>query len=100
LIKEVKHRTNVVGVFPDKASVIRLVGPVRKEQTDDWQLARRYSSLESMQKLYDPQLSIMTEPVLFLWLLCINIIELYRIHTMAIYTIDKDANQSKTNGAK
>lgn len=65
LNKEVKRRTNVVGVFPDEASVIRLVGPVLQEQADDWQIARRYFSLESMHKLYDPQPLIMAEPVPF-----------------------------------
>ena len=65
LNKEVKRRTNVVGVFPDDESVIRLVGSVLKEQADEWQIASRYFSLESMRKLYDPQPLIMAEPIPF-----------------------------------
>lgn len=50
--KEVKRRTNVVGVFPDGAAAIRLTGAVLVEIDDEWQAGKRYFSLESMRKLY------------------------------------------------
>ncbi len=51
---EIKRRTNVVGVFPNDASVARLVTAVVVETHDEWAVAeRRYLSEESMAKLYD-----------------------------------------------
>jgi putative transposase len=54
LNKEVKRRADVVGIFPNEASIVRLIGAVLLEQNDEWQLMHRYMQVEAMAELLTP----------------------------------------------
>ncbi len=53
---EIKRRTNVVGIFPDPKAIVRLVGAILLEQNDEWAVARRSMTLETIRPAGDAEL--------------------------------------------
>ncbi len=53
LNREVKRRADVIGIFPNDEAIIRLVGALMLETNDEWAVARRYMSPETLARVTD-----------------------------------------------
>jgi transposase-like protein len=51
--REIKRRADVVGIFPNDDAIVRLVGALMLETNDEWAVARRYMSLETLARVTD-----------------------------------------------
>ncbi len=51
--REIKRRSDVIGIFPNDKAIVRLVGALMQETNDEWTVARRYMSLETLARVID-----------------------------------------------
>ena len=63
LNKKVKRRTDVVGIFPNEGSIIRLIGAVLLEANDEWQTQHRYMQTEAMTELTRPTIDAVAHQI-------------------------------------
>ena len=51
---KIKRRSRVIGILPNNPSIVRLIGTLLAEKTDEWQVTRRHMSRESLARVFNP----------------------------------------------